>query len=73
MILEVVNKHLRPRENVAHGQTVWMAVHTESPPRQHQRIADAELVPVVLDVSTVEDVEARLSRMSRQQRLKQKD
>ncbi len=72
MILEVVTAHLRPRENVAHGQTVWMAVHTESPPRQHQRIADAELVPVVLDVSTVEDVEARLSRMSRQQRLKQK-
>lgn len=72
MILEVVNQHRRPRESVAHGQSVWMAVRTESPPRRHQRIADAELVPVVLDVSTVEDVEARLMRRSRQQRLTQK-
>ncbi len=72
MILEVINEHRRPRESVCHGQTVWMAVRTESPPRRHQRLADTELVPVVLDVSTVEDVDARLARMKRQQLLTQK-
>ncbi len=72
MIREVMDQHRRPRESVAHGQTVWMAVHTESPPRRHQRIADAELVPVVLDLCTVEDVEARLARRTRRQRLAQK-
>lgn len=72
MILEVVNSHRRPLESVAHGQTVWMAVGTSSPPRRHQRIADTELVPVVLDVSTVEDVEARVARMKPGQRLAQK-
>ncbi len=49
-----------------------MAVRTESPPRRHQRLADTELVPVVLDVSTVEDVDARLARKTRHQRLRQK-
>ena len=72
MILEVVEQHRRARDSVAHGQVVWMAVRTEAPPRQHQRIADAELVPVVLDLSTVEDVEARLGRQSPKQRLAQK-
>ena len=47
MILEVVDQHRRARDSVSHGQVVWMAVRTEAPPRQHQRIADAELVPVV--------------------------
>ncbi len=72
MILEVINSHQRPLESVAHGQAVWMAVGTESPPRRHQRIADTELVPVVLDVSTVEDVEARVARSKPRQRLAQK-
>lgn len=72
MILEVVDQHRRVLDSVAHGQVVWMAVRTESPPRQHQRIADAELVPVVLDLSTAEDVEARIARQSPKQRLAQK-
>ncbi len=72
MILKVVEQHRRARDSVAHAQVVWMAVRTEAPPRQHQRIADAELVPVVLDLSTVEDLEARFARVSPKQRLAQK-
>jgi len=62
MILEVVSGHLRPREHLRHGQVLWTAVHRDHPPRYHQRIADSELVPVVLDLSVSEDIEARLAR-----------
>ena len=54
--------HLRPREHLRHGQVLWTAVHRDHPPRYHQRIADSELVPVVLDLSVSEDIEARLAR-----------
>jgi len=62
MILEVVTSHLRPREQLRHGQVLWMAVHRDHPPRYPQRIADSELIPVVLDLSVPEDIEARLVR-----------
>ena len=62
MILEVVTRHLRPREHLRHGQVLWTAVHRDHPLRRHQRIADSELVPVVLDLSVCEDIEARLAR-----------
>jgi hypothetical protein len=62
MILEVIARHVRPREHVHHGQVLWTAVHRDHPPRYQQRIADSELVPVVLDLSVPEDIEARLAR-----------
>ena len=46
MILEIVTSHLRPREQLRHGQALWMAVHRDHPPHYPQRIADSELVPV---------------------------
>ena len=64
MILEVVTHHLRPREHLRHGQVLWAAVHRDHPLRYHQRIADSELVPVVLDLSVSEDIESRLARHS---------
>lgn len=72
MLLEVVDAHRRPRESVAHGQVVWMAVPVDEPPRLHQRIADLKLVPVVLDLSTPDDVQRRLDRRSSKERLLEK-
>jgi len=69
MILEVLQDHLRPADHVHHGQVIWMAVSLDCPPRRYQRIADAELVPVVLDLSTAEDIERRLARESTDQRV----
>jgi Protein of unknown function (DUF1670) len=69
IILEVVFKHMRPRDHVVHGQVLWMAVSVNDPPRQRQRIADTDLVPVLLDLSIAEDVERRLERVSAPQRL----
>jgi hypothetical protein len=72
MILEVVNAHVRPTEHMRHGQTLWMGIARDDPPRKYRRTADTQLVPVVLDLSTPQDVEARLARQSPGERLRAK-
>lgn len=72
MILEVVNQHLRPRDMVQHGQVVWLAVSLNDPPALKKRLRDTQLVPVILDLSTTEDLEAILDRVKPQERLRRK-
>ena len=72
MILEVVADHVRPREHVTHGQVLWMAVSVDDPPRQRKRIADTDLVPVILDLSTPDDIDRRIARLNAAGRLLQK-
>lgn len=69
MILEVVQQHLQPREHLQHGQVLWLAISLDCPPRRHQRIQDCQLVPLVLDLSLPEDIQARLDRVPPAQRL----
>jgi hypothetical protein len=69
MILEIIHKHIRPRESVTHGQVLWMGVSIHDPPSRAKRIADTDLVPVVLDLSTPDDIEAILDRQAAKQRL----
>jgi hypothetical protein len=71
-ILEVVKQHLRPREHVQHGQVVWLAVSLNDPPARHKRIRDTELLPVILDLSTTDDIQAILDRVKPQERLRRK-
>jgi hypothetical protein len=72
MILEVIEAHVRPQEHVRHGQVLWMGVATDHPPRYRQRLTDAKLVPVVLDLSTPEDIDARIDRKRPMERLQSK-
>ena len=72
MILEVISKHMRPKDHLVHGQTLWMAVSVHNPPGRRQRIADTELVPVLLDLSTAEDAQRRIDRLPAPQRLLRK-
>jgi uncharacterized protein DUF1670 len=69
MILEVVGQHLQPRDHVRHGQILWLGISRDDPPRRHQRIVDCQLVPVVLDLSTPDDLRSRLNRDPAPQRL----
>jgi len=62
MILEVVSAHVRPAEHMRHGQALWLGIAIDDPPRRHQRTADTHLVPVVLDLSVPDDIQARLER-----------
>jgi len=70
MILDVVNAHVHPTHHMRHGQMLWMGIAIEDPPRKYRRTADTKLVPVVLDVSTAEDIEARLDRKPPQERVR---
>ena len=72
MLLDVVHAHCPPRERVAHGQILWMAVPPDHPPHRYQRIADIRLTPVVLDVSTPEDIQRRIDRLPRRECVLQK-
>jgi hypothetical protein len=69
MILDVVGQHLRPREQVRQGQVLWLGISRDDPPRRHQRILDCQLIPLVLDLVTPDDIHARLDRKSPSQRL----
>jgi len=63
MIMEVVNNHIRSKDYVHHGQIVWTAVSIDNPPARHKKMADTDLVTVVLDASTGEDIQARIDRV----------
>jgi Protein of unknown function (DUF1670) len=69
MIIDIVSKHMLSRDHITHGQVVWVAVDINDPPSRHRRIADTKLVPVVLDLSTADDVQRRIDRLSRSERL----
>jgi hypothetical protein len=69
MILEVVFQHMRPRDHLKHGQALWIAVAIDDPPRRGKRIANTKLIPVVLDISTAEDVQRRIDRAPPPERL----
>lgn len=69
MVLEVVQTHLRSKEHLTHGQVLWLAVAVDDPPRRHQTIAETDLVPVVLDLSTPDDVQQRWERVPAASRL----
>jgi len=62
LVLEVVAAHLRPREHLAHGQVLWMGISLDDPPARNKHTADTDLIPLVLDLSLPEDVEARIGR-----------
>jgi Protein of unknown function (DUF1670) len=72
MILEVVFTHMRSKDHLAHGQALWMAVSVNDPPGRYERISDVDLVPVLLDISTAEDVQLRIDRLPASQRLLRK-
>lgn len=72
MILDLVDQHVRPAEHLRHGQALWLGIATDDPPRRYRRTADTRLVPVVLDLSTSADIDARLDRQSPPERLQTK-
>jgi hypothetical protein len=61
MIMEVVNNHIRPLDSVHHGQMVWTAMDVNDRPGWCQKVEDTNLITVVLDASTEEDVKARMN------------
>jgi hypothetical protein len=69
MILEVIDKHVRPGEHLRHGQTLWIGIAVDDPPRRYRTTARTKLVPVILDLSVEADVRARIDRKPPNERL----
>lgn len=72
MIMEVLQDHLRPRENLHHGQVLWLGISVDDPPSRGKRTADTDLVPLVLDLCTPEDVRDVIARVPAGERILRK-
>lgn len=62
LVLEIVDKHLLPREHLRHGQLLWLGFDLNDPPSRGKTMADVRLVPVILDVCTPDDLDAQIDR-----------
>jgi hypothetical protein len=69
MVLQRIEYIIRSREQLTHGQILWLAVDRDDPPKHRQRIRDTRLVPVILDLSTSQDIDQRIARCSVAERL----
>lgn len=69
MVLERIEQLVRSRDHLTHGQVLWLAVDRDDPPKHRQRIRDTRLVPVILDLSTSQDIDDRIARRSATERL----
>jgi hypothetical protein len=63
IVLEIVHKHLHPREHLHHGQLLWLGFDIDDPPSRNKTSENVRLVPLVLDVCTEEDIDAQLDRV----------
>lgn len=63
IILEVVQQHMAPRDHLCHGQVLWAAVAADAPPSRNSTKGRTPLVSVVLDLSTPDDITARIERI----------
>lgn len=69
IILEFLERHLRPRESIHHGQLLWLGIDILDPPSRNKTAENVRQVPVILDLWTDEDLDAELARVPRPERL----
>jgi hypothetical protein len=69
MVLERIKRVIRSRDQLTHGQILWLAVDRDERPKNRQRIRDTRLVPIILDLSTSQDIDDRIARRSTMERL----
>jgi hypothetical protein len=69
MVVETLAAHLRPREELTHGQVLWLAYSRDDPPARGKTAAQTQMIPVVLDLTRPEDIDAVIERRPAGQRL----
>lgn len=69
LIIEVVERHLRPRDSLQHGQLLWLGFDINDPPSRNKTAQNVRLVPVVLDLWNDQDLDAQLDRVPAPERL----
>ena len=68
-ILEVVFEHIRSRETVRQGQVLWTGIAVEDRPGWRKPLSQMQLVPLLLDLMTADDIDAILNREKAKERL----
>ena len=58
------NKHLKDGWKLDAGQTVWWAVHKNEKPCRGKTIENTKMVPVILSIASIEDLDLRLNGYS---------
>lgn len=69
MILDTLEANLVLQARLSHGHIVWMATAEDDPPRRYRKTSETKTVPVILELSTNDDVQARIDRVKPQDRL----
>jgi Protein of unknown function (DUF1670) len=69
MILETLEQNLIQKNRLSHGQIVWNAIAQDDPPRRHKEANETKTVPVILSLTTPEDIQSRIDRKSPKERL----
>jgi hypothetical protein len=64
---ELYERFHPPRSRFTAGQVLWTGVAIDDPPSRNKRIEDTQLVPVVLDLVTAQDIEKAKGRGARSQ------
>jgi uncharacterized protein DUF1670 len=72
MILSFLEGVLARLDRLTHGQALWLAVSVNDPPARGKRIADTDLVPVILDLTTPDDIQRIIDRVPYRERLRAK-
>lgn len=63
-LLDEFNKHHKDDWKLNAGQTVWWAVHKNEKPSRNKTIQNTKMVPVILSVASIEDLNLRLDGYS---------
>ena len=69
MILETLENNLVHQKRLSHGKIVWNAIAQDDPPRRNRKASDTKTVPVILTLTTKEDVQSRIERKPPKERL----
>lgn len=63
-LLDEFNKHHKDGWKLNAGQTVWWAVHKNEKPSRNKTIQNTRMVPVILSVASIDDLNLRLDGYS---------
>lgn len=69
LVLEIIDKHIHPKDHLRHGQLLWLGFDLDDPPSRGKTMAEVRLIPVILDVCTENDLDAHLDRVPASERL----
>jgi len=63
-LMKEYNKHIKDGWKLDAGQTVWWAVHKNEKPGRGKTIENTKMVPVILSIASIEDLDLRLNGYS---------